>query len=73
MIGFNLETKMRDAVKTLVHPYLERENYICNETERMKIKFEKIEKKILNMDLLEDRILYLERITTSINNRLTIW
>ena len=64
---------MRELIKKLIQPYLERENFICNETDLMKMKCEKYEKKFLHMDLLEDRILYLERVISSINNRLTIW
>ncbi|CAI2383938.1 unnamed protein product [Moneuplotes crassus] len=58
--AFELENKMRDAVKILVEPFLQRETYLCNEVELLKIKIEKHDAKVIEMESFSDRIRYLE-------------
>ncbi|CAI2384080.1 unnamed protein product [Moneuplotes crassus] len=72
MNGFDLENKMRDAVKNLVEPFLQRETYLCNEVELMKIKVEKHESKIIGFEALTDKVRYLERMNTSVQNKFQI-
>ena len=64
---------MRDAVQNLVEPYLQRESYLWNELELLKIRTEKHESKVIEVDALIDRVTYLERMDTAVTNKFQIW